>query len=74
MTHYLITMEDGWKPGVCALCHMGEVCIAFENPDEKCPLANAREAHRVFNDIDGNTIHYLNDKPAKVYAVDQEDK
>lgn len=45
MTHYIIAMKDGWKPGDCYMCQFK--CEAKYGINPACPLANAREAVEV---------------------------
>lgn len=44
MTHYIITMKDGWKPGDCARC-LSYCCVGPGGPtDTYCPIDRARPA------------------------------
>jgi hypothetical protein len=69
MTHYIIAMKDGWKPGDCYICQFK--CEAKHGINPACPLVNAREAVEVTT-WQGEPTHH--GKHVKLYAVEIKEK
>jgi hypothetical protein len=52
MTHYIIAIKDGWKPGDCYMCQFK--CAPVHGINPKCPLEGARAFLMGLPDREGN--------------------